>query len=107
MNSFKLASIEIDKQNIIISPDDKNLVEVARKLNINIPAPCLKNKRRDGCCKACLVEINGKKDYACSTKPKANMTVTVRTTELDSIRKESIKEFKKRIKNGTTTPCQG
>ena len=107
MKSFKLAAIEIDKKNIIISPSDNNLVEVAQKLKINIPAPCLQNKRRDGCCKACLVEIDGQKSYACSTKPKAEMKITVRTPELDKIRKDSIKEFKNRIKNGTTSPCQG
>lgn len=73
------------------------MVDVAAKLKINIPAPCLKNKRKDGCCKACLVEVDGKRSYACTTKPIAGMEVTVRTKELDRIRKESLKELKVRF----------
>ncbi|ACJ31712.1 Conserved hypothetical protein [Shewanella piezotolerans WP3] len=106
MKLFSLASIKIDNQEILISPEDNNLVEVAAKLKIDIPAPCLKNKRKDGCCKACLIEVDGKQSYACATKPIAGMNVTVRTKELDNIRKESIKEFKNLARTGTSSPCQ-
>lgn len=80
-------------------------MEVAQRLKINIPAPCLKNGRRDGCCKACLVEVNGKRDYACSTKPESGMKVIVRTQELDAIRKASIKAYKQNVKTGNTSAC--
>ncbi|CAG22123.1 hypothetical protein PBPRB0250 [Photobacterium profundum SS9] len=106
MKLFSLASIKIDNQKSLISLEDKNLVDVAEKLKINIPAPCLKNKRKDGCCKACLVEVDGKRSYACTTKPIAGMKVTVRTKELDRIRKESLKEFKSQVRAGASSPCQ-
>ncbi|GAM61087.1 hypothetical protein JCM19232_4029 [Vibrio ishigakensis] len=105
MNSFSFSSIEIDGQTGSLKPDDSNLVEVAQRLKINIPAPCLKNGRRDGCCKACVVEVDGKRDFACSTRPKSGMKVTVRTKELDAIRKASIKEYKQNVKSGNTTAC--
>ncbi|WP_117233067.1 2Fe-2S iron-sulfur cluster-binding protein [Vibrio maerlii] len=105
MGLFSFSSIEVDGQQTIINAADNNLVEVAQHLKINIPAPCLKNRRRDGCCKACLVEIDGKRDYACSTKPKSGMKVTVRTKELDNIRKTSIKQYKQNIKDGNTDAC--
>lgn len=103
--NFSFSSLEIDGQTSTLKPDDSNLVEVAQRLKINIPAPCLKNGRRDGCCKACLVEVDGQQTYACSTKPKSGMKVTVRTKELDAIRKTSIKEYKQNVKTGNTTAC--
>ncbi|MCL1131845.1 2Fe-2S iron-sulfur cluster-binding protein [Shewanella sairae] len=106
MKVFSLASIVIDNRKVLISPQDTNLVEVAARLKINIPAPCLNSKRRNGCCKACLVEINGSKAYACATKPLANMQVTVRTQELDSIRKASLRAFKAQIRTGKPAGCQ-
>ncbi|RSD30856.1 2Fe-2S iron-sulfur cluster-binding protein [Vibrio pectenicida] len=83
------------------APDDNNLVDIARKLKINIPAPCLKNQRKEGCCKACLVLVNGKATYACSTRPKSGIIVVVRRDDLDKIRKDSIKKFKKHVKSGS------
>lgn len=96
----------VDGQRILISPQDANLVEVAAKLKINIPAPCLKSKRKNGCCKACLVEVDGKQTYACTTKPLANMNVTVRTRELDSIRKASLKAYRAEVRTGAAAACQ-
>lgn len=96
----------IDDKKVLISPQDANLVEVAAKLKINIPAPCLKSKRKKGCCKACLVEVDGKQNYACATKPLAGMKVTVRTRELDSIRKASLKAYRAEVRTGAAAACQ-
>ncbi len=91
-NVFTFPTLHIDGKATVISTQDKNLVTLAAKLGINIPAPCLKNGRRDGCCRACLVEVDGQRVYACGTAPKSNMQVTVRTRELDQIRRESLKQ---------------
>lgn len=106
MFNLKSSVIEIDNTRILITPDDDNLVEIARKVKINISAPCLKNKRKNGCCKACLVEVNGKEAYACSTRPRSGMIVVVRRDDLDEIRKESIKKFKRQMKSNNSSPCR-
>ncbi|HDM8223443.1 TPA: (2Fe-2S)-binding protein [Vibrio campbellii] len=103
---FKPAIIEIDHHQITLSPDDQNLVEVARKVKVNIAAPCLKNKRRHGCCHVCKVEVDGEPRYACKVKPKSGMKVVVRRPDLDAARKEAVKAYKQQIKTGETTPCQ-
>ncbi|MDK9757088.1 2Fe-2S iron-sulfur cluster binding domain-containing protein [Vibrio sp. D173a] len=106
MFTFTPAIIEIDTHKITLSPEDQNLVEVARKAKVNIAAPCLKNHRKHGCCHACKVEVDGKPRYACKVKPKSGMKVVVRRPDLDTARKEAIKAYKQQIKTGETTPCQ-
>ncbi|CAH1604131.1 MULTISPECIES: 2Fe-2S iron-sulfur cluster-binding protein [Vibrio] len=106
MFTFKPAIIEIDNHQIAISPDDQNLVETARKVKVNIAAPCLKNKRKHGCCHACKVEVNGTPLYACKVKPQSGMKVIVRRADLDEERKQAIKTYKQQIKKGETKPCQ-
>ena len=105
MLNFSIQTLTIDKQTIAISPNDNNLVETAKRIDVAIPAPCLKNGRRDGCCKACLVQIDDEQSYACSTKPKAGMNITVRTPDLDKMRKEAIKLHKRRLKSGAIQRC--
>ncbi|USD42781.1 (2Fe-2S)-binding protein [Vibrio sp. SCSIO 43135] len=106
MFSFKPSVLNVDGKPVLLRPEDSNLVESARRAKVNIPAPCLKNQRKQGCCKACLVEVDGTEAFACSTKPKSNMNVVVRRKDLDEVRKQSIKNFKAKIKAGTATPCQ-
>ena len=53
-------NITIDGQKAEITADDKNIVDVADRAGIGIPAPCYKNGRRGGCCRICVVEIDGK-----------------------------------------------
>ena len=106
MFTFTLVIIEIDTHKITLSPDDQNLVEVARKAKVNIAAPCLKNHRKHGCCHACKVEVDGKPHYAFKVKPKSGMKVVVCRPDLDTARKEAIKAYKQQIKTGESTPCQ-
>jgi predicted molibdopterin-dependent oxidoreductase YjgC len=61
--------ITIDGQNIEVTADDKNIVEVADRMRIGIPAACYRAKQSKGCCHACVVEIDGEQKYACSTTP--------------------------------------
>ncbi|HDM8059613.1 2Fe-2S iron-sulfur cluster-binding protein [Vibrio harveyi] len=98
MFTFKPAIIEIDTHKIAISPDDQNLVDIARKVRVNIAAPCLKNRRIKGCCHVCKVEVDGQPRYACKVKPMPGMKVIVRRADLDAARKEAAKTYKQKIK---------
>lgn len=52
--------ITIDGRQVEIGEDDTNIVEVADREKIRITAPCFRAKRKKGCCKACVVDIDGK-----------------------------------------------
>lgn len=106
MFKFKPSLITIDGQSTVIQADEKNLVELASRVGVRIPAPCLKNKRKHGCCKACLVEVDGASTYACSAKPTPNTEVVVDREDLKQIRKASIRDFKQNVKSGKTQACQ-
>lgn len=85
--------IQIDELVIKIFNEDKNIVDVAKRARIGIPAPCYYAKRKKGCCKVCLIEINGKEKYACCTKPENGMDIIFKRHDLDAIRKGRIKEY--------------
>lgn len=106
MFTFKPSIMSIDGQTTVIQANETNLVELASRVGIRIPAPCLKNKRKHGCCKACLVEVDGAQTYACSSKPKPNSEVIVEREDLKQIRKDSIRDFKHNVRLGTTQACQ-
>lgn len=101
----KNIKIFIDEKEIEVSDTTKNIVDVAKDAGINIPAPCYFAKRKGGCCKACVVEVDGKQSYACGTKPVDGIKITVNRNDLISLRKERILEYKKNIKNGITGKC--
>lgn len=105
MFQIKPATLTIDGQTTVIGASEKNLVELASRVGVRIPAPCLKNKRKHGCCKACLVEVGGQQTYACSSKPKSNTEVIVKRRDLDQIRKASLQNFKQQVKSGDTSSC--
>jgi len=91
--------VTIDGSPIKISRNDKNIVDIADRANIGIPAPCYRANRSKGCCKSCVVEIDGKKEYACTTKPMDGMNIIVTRDDLKEIEKEKIKKYKKMLKN--------
>ena len=86
--------ITIDGRQIKISPEDKNIIDVADRAKIGIPAPCYRNNRRRGCCQVCLVEIDDARKYACVTKPVDGMNIIFDRDDLNKIRKEKIKEYR-------------
>jgi len=90
--------LTIDGTAIKISRNDKNIVDIADRANIGIPAPCYRANRNKGCCKSCVVEINGKKKYACTTKPLDGMNIIVNRDDLKKIEKEKIREYKETLK---------
>ena len=95
----------IDGLEVIIEAEDINIVELAKNNGIGIPAPCYLDKKRKGCCNACVVEINGVQKYACSQKPENGMNIIVNREDLLKLRKERLEDYKNAIKNNQFNSC--
>jgi predicted molibdopterin-dependent oxidoreductase YjgC len=98
-------SVTIDGQVIKVAPGDKNIVDVADRAKIGIPAPCYRAHRSKGCCNSCVVEVDGEQKFACSTVPENGMNVVVDRADLKAIRKERLMEYKEGIKSGNPGCC--
>ncbi|TKG97239.1 2Fe-2S iron-sulfur cluster binding domain-containing protein [Puteibacter caeruleilacunae] len=98
-------TITIDGKEVLVSDSSNNIVDIAKSAGITIPAPCYLNKRKHGCCSACVVEINGKQHYACGTKPLAGMEVVVKRDDLVALRKERLLKYKDSIDRGVPLKC--
>jgi len=98
-------TVTIDEQVIRVIPSDKNIVDVADRAKIGIPAPCYRAKQRKGCCKGCVVDIDGEQKFACCTFPENGMNIVVNRADLKAIRKQRLLEYKENIKNGTPCGC--
>ena len=85
--------VMIDGKEVEIYEADKNIVEVAARAGVVIPAPCYRGNREKGCCQACVVEVDGKEAYACVTKPDDGMRITVSREDLNQLRKERVKAY--------------
>lgn len=92
-------NVTIDGQLIEVTPFDQNIVEIANRAKITIPAPCYRAKRSKGCCSVCVVEIDGEQVFACSTIPKHGMNIVVGRADLKAIRKQRLLEYKEEIKS--------
>ncbi|MCH4888381.1 2Fe-2S iron-sulfur cluster binding domain-containing protein [Acidaminobacter sp. JC074] len=95
--------IKIDGKDIQVEDANKNIVEIADEHGITITAPCFRNKKRSGCCKACLIEVDGQKKYACGTKPEEGMEIVYQREDLSAVRKERLKLYADNIKNGNSS----
>ena len=69
--------------------DEKNLLEVIRNANIEIPTFCYHSELSTyGACRMCIVELNGKNIVtSCTTKPEEGMIVRTHTQDVRRIRK--------------------
>jgi NADH dehydrogenase/NADH:ubiquinone oxidoreductase subunit G len=102
--------ITIDGKEIKISDNDKNIVDVADREKISIPAPCYRANRKKGCCNACVIEVNGEKIYACSTKPLDGMNIIFARDDLKELRRERLTKYQEAIKDsgkGCECDCSG
>ena len=99
--------VTLDGKELNFNEKDKNIVDLAAKNGIGIPAPCYKTERKKGCCNACVVEIDGKEKFACATKPKDGMNIILNRPDLKKLRKERIKEYENGIKTGSPCGCSG
>lgn len=93
--------ITIDKKEIEVLSEDKNIVDVADRAKIGIPAPCYRANRKKGCCNACVIEIDSKQEFACVTKPQNGMDIVLNRPDLVELRKERLLEYKKNMKTAT------
>ncbi len=71
---------------------EKNILEVARKANIEIPTFCYHSDLSVyGACRLCLVEVEGRGIMAsCATPPEAGLNVKTNTAEIREIRKTNL-----------------
>lgn len=88
-----MATITIDGIKIE-ALDGEYILEVARSNNIFIPSICYLSKCSPTlACKMCMVDINGKRAYACNAKVKDGLNVTTKSNEIDSERKAIMQSY--------------
>lgn len=88
-----MVNIEIDGKKII-ADENKNILEIARENNINIPSLCYHSDiYPKETCRLCLVEIDGKDELltACSTYPEEGMIIKTNSDEILRARKTNLK----------------
>ncbi len=93
----------IDGKIVSVLSTDKNIVDVAKRNKIHLPAPCYLSNRVNGCCRVCVVEIEGEQKYACTTAPKDDFDIIVDRSDLNALRKERIIEYQQG--KHSNTPC--
>jgi NADH dehydrogenase/NADH:ubiquinone oxidoreductase subunit G len=98
-------NITIDGRILEISPTDKNIVDVADRAKIRIPAACYRAQQSKGCCHGCVVDIDGEQKFACATVPEDGMEVMVDRADLKEIRKKRLMEYQEGIKSGNPCEC--
>ncbi len=95
--------IKIDGKEIIVKDEEKNIVQIAEENGIIITAPCFRNKKKHGCCNACVIEVDSVQKYAYGTKPQDGMNIIYDRKDLDKLRKERLNEYVETIKSGKST----
>lgn len=98
-------TVTIDGQVLEVVQSDKNIVDVANRAKIGIPAACYRAQPKKGCCHGCVVEVDGEQKYACSTPPANGMNIAVNRKDLKAIRKKNLLEYNEGIKSGNFTKC--
>ncbi len=89
---MKLIEIVFDGVKYLIE-EGSNLVKEMDKHGIHIAAPCYRNTKQLGCCKACIVEINNEKAYACCSKIQNGMSIIYDTEELKVERRKAVEAY--------------
>jgi len=98
-------SVTIDGQRVEVAPSDKNIVDIATRAKIGIPAACYRAQRKKGCCHGCVVEIDGEQKFACVTAPRNGMNIVLDRADLKAIRQHNLKKYKEGIKSGNLCKC--
>lgn len=74
-------------------PDDYTILEAAKEINIHIPTLCfLKEVNEIGCCRMCLVEVKGRRNFeaACVFPVSEGMEVRTHSPEINKVRKKNM-----------------
>jgi len=103
--TFSPMSVAIYGQVIDVIAGDKNIVDIASRSKIRIPAPCYRANKKKGCCNACVVEIDGEQKFACSTPPENGMKIVIDRDDLKAIRKQRLLDYKEGITSGNPCEC--
>ena len=103
----EIFTFSIDGKPVEAVPGDKNIVDAADRARIGIPAPCYRNNRANGCCNACVVEINGIQKFACCTLPEAGMAVILNREDLKAIRRQRLIAYRTGRKSDSSCGCSG
>lgn len=94
--------IIFDGKEMKVVDASNNIVEIAEKNGVYLPAPCFRHKKAHGCCQGCLIIADGEEKYACATNPKDGMNIIYGRSDLAEKRKERIKAYSAAIKSGET-----
>lgn len=92
--------IKIDGQEMNVSDSTMNIVEIADHHGMTIIAPCFRNKKSHGCCKACVIEADGDIKYACGTKPYEGMEIVYDREDLADLRRQRLNTYGDALKTG-------
>ena len=92
--------IYIDNKPLDVYDETKNIVDIAEEYRISIPAPCYRNGT-GGCCKGCAIMVDGELAYACGTKPRDGMRITLNTPELKALRAKNLKAYQQSLKDSS------
>lgn len=93
--------IIFDGKEMPVDNENDNIVQIAEKNGVTIIAPCFRNEGKYGGCGACLIEVDGKRVFACGTKPYDGMKIIYDSKELEKMRQERLTEYANNIKAGT------
>ncbi|HSV30739.1 MAG TPA: [FeFe] hydrogenase, group A [Atribacteraceae bacterium] len=99
-------ALTIDGQEFSLK-DEKNILQIARKINIDIPTFCYHSELSVyGACRMCLVEVEGRGLMpACSTPPEPGMLIRTNSPRIMQARKMNI-EFFLANHNRDCTTCE-
>ena len=92
MSNVKKIEVTIDGVKINV-PADYTILQAANEVNIKIPTLCyLKDVCEIGCCRMCLIEVEGMKNWqaSCVQKVTPGMVVRTHTAEILNYRKKNL-----------------
>jgi len=97
--------ITVDGQTIKVGQEDKNLIDVAKRAKIAIPCVCYHSGQAQGCCRACVVDVDGRESFACATVPADGMQVIIQRKDLQALRRQRLAEYRKQPPTGGPGGC--
>lgn len=92
MKNLKKVQLTIDGMTVNV-PEDYTILKAAKEVNIKIPTLCfLKDVCEIGCCRMCLVEVEGMKNWqaSCVQKVAEGMVVRTHTPDILNFRKKNL-----------------
>jgi len=82
-----------DETEFEVEDTSKTIVEIAKDHGVFISAPCFYNKRSNGCCNGCIIEVNGIEMRACETMPEEGMNIIYDRDDLIQKRTRNLTKY--------------